>query len=138
MTHSRKERLLAHAAQRARDYPEYLGWVLRRYIEHERISAEILAQQLRIGSHDLPRLGLCLRPRAEHFADDIGQISARFNIDPTALATIVRLVESVEALAARKADGAGADTGLLMAARARKRPRPPADGEGVDHGRPGS
>ncbi|HXH13160.1 MAG TPA: hypothetical protein VNP04_25725 [Alphaproteobacteria bacterium] len=138
MTHSRKERLLAHAAQRARDYPEYLGWVLTRYVEQERISAEILAQRLGIGSHDLPRLELCLRPRAEHFADDIGQISAKFNLDPTALATIVRLVESVEALATGNADRAVTDSGWLMAARARKPPRPPADGEGGDHDRSGS
>ena len=100
MTHPRHERLLEYAAHRAESRPEYLGWILTRYSEREHISEAELATRLGITPHDLPHLALCLRPRAEHFADDIRQISTKFHIDATALAGIVRLVESLETLAA--------------------------------------
>ena len=95
MTPSRKERLMAYAAQRACANPEYLGWVLTRYAGLEHITEEALAQRLGLQGRDLPHLALCLRPRAEHFADDVRQIGAKFNIDPATLAAVVRLVESV-------------------------------------------
>src|SRR5262245_29729309 len=93
MTPSRDERLLDYAAQRAKAHPDYLGWVLTRYVERERISEAELASCLGSTPHDLHRLALCLRPRAEHFADDIRQISTKFQIDATALAGVVRRVE---------------------------------------------
>jgi hypothetical protein len=130
--------LLAYAAQRASANPGYFGWVLRRYAELEHLTEEALAQRLGLPGVDLPHLALCLRPRAAHFAADVGQISAKFNLDPAALAAVVRLVEAVEALASGNAAGASADSGLLMAARARKPPRSPADGESGDHDQPGS
>jgi hypothetical protein len=133
MTHPRHERLLEYAAQRAKARPEYLGWILTRYIEREHISEAELATRLGSTHHDLPRLALCLRPRAEHFADDIRQISTKFHIDATALAGIIRLVESLETLAATTPDTLAADAGLLMAARARKRPRQSSDNESHDH-----
>ncbi len=133
MTHPRHERLLDYAAQRAKARPDYLGWVLARYIERERISEAELATRLGSTPHDLPRLALCLRPRAEHFADDIRQISTKFHIDATALAGIVRLVESLETLAATNPDTLTAEAGLLMAARARKQPRQVQDDESRDH-----
>jgi hypothetical protein len=129
---------MAHVAQRASARPEYLGWILTRYATQERLTEEALAQRLGLEGRDLPRLALCLRPRAAHFAIDVRQISAKFNIDPVTLAAIVRLVESTEALAAGDAGGALADAGLLMAARARKPPRPPGDGESGDHDQPRS
>jgi hypothetical protein len=138
MTQSRKERLLAYAAHRAKANPDYLGWVLARYVEQEHITEGDLAQHLGIASHDLPRLALCLRPRADHFAADVRQISAKFNIAPATLATVVGLVESVVALAAKDAGEGSADSGLLMAARPRKQPHPHQDGEGRDHDHPGS
>jgi hypothetical protein len=92
---------------------------------------------LRIVAHDLPHLALCLRPRADHFADDIRQISTKFNIDPSALATVVRLVESLEALAAGNAQETPGSAGLLMAARARKLPVAGQDNESQDHDHPG-
>jgi len=121
MTHPRHERLLAYAAQRAKARPEYLAWVMARYVELERISEVELAQHLGVTLGDLPHLALCLRPRVEHFADDVRQLNSKFNIDPAVLATVVRLVDSAEALAAEDTGAAPTDAGLLMAARARKR-----------------
>ena len=95
MTQPRHERLLDYAAQRAKARPDYLGWVLTRYIESEHSSEADLAVRLGVAPRDVMRLALCLRPRAEHSADDIWQISAKFQLDATALAGIVRLVESL-------------------------------------------
>ena len=126
MTHPHYERLLAYTAQRAKTRPEYLAWVLARYVELERISEDELTHRLEISLVDLPHLALCLRPRADHFAADVRQISAKFNINPTVLATVVRLVDSATALAAEDTRKAPTDAGLLMAARERKR-RPTGD-----------
>jgi hypothetical protein len=79
-----------------------------------------------------------LRPRAEHFADDIRQISTKFHLDATALAGIVRLVESIETLAATHPTMLSAEAGLLMAARARKQPSQRQDNESHDHDPPKS
>ena len=133
MTRPHDERLLAYTAQRARARPEYLAWVLARYTELEHIAEGELAQRLGVAAHDLPRLALCLRPRAEHFAADVMQISAKFGINPAALATVVHLVDSVEVIAARGAGETQTDAGLLMAARVRKH-SPNRDGhEHRDH-----
>jgi hypothetical protein len=136
MIHPRHERLLDYAAHRAKARPDYLGWVLARYLGRERISEAELATRLGSTPHDLPRLALCLRPRAEHFADDIRQISTKFHIDATALAGVVRLVESLETLAATNPSMLSAEAGLLMAARARKQPRQVQDDESHDHDPP--
>jgi hypothetical protein len=138
MTHPHHERLLAYTAQRAKARPEYMAWVLARFIELERVSEEELAQRLGITAQDLPHLALCLRPRDDRFVDGVRQISARFNLNPAALATVVRLVESAEALATRNTGQAPADAGLLMAARARKRQPTDADDERCDHDHPRS
>jgi hypothetical protein len=138
MTRPQHERLLAYTAQRAKARPEYLAWVLARYVEREHLSEGELEQRLGIAAHDLPHLALCLRPRTDHFADDVRQISARFNIDPSVLATIVRLVESLEALAAGNVPEASESAGLLMAARARKLPPAGQDNESQDHDHLGS
>jgi hypothetical protein len=137
MTRPQHERLLAYTAQHAKARPEYLAWVLARYVEREHLSEGELARRLGIAPHDLPHLALCLRPRADHFADDVRQISARFNIDPSALATVVRLVESIAALATGDAQEASWSAGLLMAARARKVPPAGQDNESQDHDHPG-
>jgi uncharacterized membrane protein len=122
MTFSAHDKMLAHAANRARTRPAYLAWIFGRYLQIENMIEDDLAKFLKITTAELPRLGLCLRPRAGHFADDIEQISAKFHVDAGALAIVVRLVESVEAMTAANDQTALPDTGLLMAARARKKP----------------
>jgi hypothetical protein len=121
MTPSAGNKIFAHAARRARSHSAYLGWVLRRYEELEHRSEDDLAQFLGIAALDLQRLSLCLRPRTDHFAEDVRQISEKFHVDATALAGIIRLVESVEAIAAAQEDTVSPESGLLMAARTRKK-----------------
>jgi len=136
MTPQQETQLLAYAANRAKAHPQYLAWVLARYIEREHLSEHELTTSLGISRPALAHLGLCLRPRADHFADDITQISAKFQIDPAALAMIVRLVESLETFPARTRREIAAESGLLMAARARKEPRPQQDNEERPHAQP--
>lgn len=133
MTPQQETQLLAYAASRAQARPEYLAWVLARYVEREHLSEDDLATSLGITHRELVHLGLCLRPRADHFADDIRQVSTKFAIDAAALATIVRLVESVETLAARATGEDATASGLLVAARARRRPRTQQDNEEHPH-----
>ena len=121
MTRAADDMILAHAARRAQSHPQYLAWVLARYGALQHVSAEHLADILGVTPRDWLRLGLCLRPRAAHFAEDIRQMSARFQADPAMLARVVRLVESVEAMSAENAQAATTEGGLLMAARARKK-----------------
>jgi len=138
MTPSQHERLLAYTAERAKTRAEYLAAALSRYAEREKISEEELAHRLGIAASDLPHLALCLRPRADQFIDDVRQISAKFHLDPTALATVIRLVESFEALGVQEPGEELADFGLLMAARARKHPPAHQDDERRNHDHPGS
>jgi len=123
MTPSYEVRVLAYAANRAKAHPSYLGQVFAQYRELEKISERSLVDILGTTSRDLPHLGLCLRPRGDHFAEDIKQISAKFNVDAAALAKIVRLVESVEVMAATDTRAVSTEPGLLMAARTRKKKR---------------
>ena len=123
MTRSYDDRVLAHAAGRAKAHPHYLGWVLARYRELEKLSERELVEALGATSPDVPRLSLCLRPRTDHFAADIEQISIKFNLDAVALAKIVRFVESIEAMTPPETGTVSGEAGLLMAARTRKKPR---------------
>ena len=77
----RDVRMLAYAANRAKAHPHYLGWVLARYSTLENIAESDLAKILGTTSHDLARLSLCLRPRADCFAEDVEHISVTFNLD---------------------------------------------------------
>lgn len=130
MTRSDDARMLAYAAHRAKAHPHYLGWVLARYSQLENITEPELAIILGITSHDLARLSLCLRPRADCFAADVEHISATFNLDAGRLAQLVRFVESIDAMAGPDTSTVAAESGLLMAARARKRSRRRQDREG--------
>ena len=109
------------------------------YAEQEKISEEELAHRLGIATSDLAHLALCLLTFALiKFIDDVRQISAKFHLDPTALATVLRLVESFEALVVKDGGEASNDSGLLMAARARKHPPAHQDDERRNHDHPAS
>jgi hypothetical protein len=133
MTRSHHEQVLAYTAQRAKARPEYMAWVLAQYVEREHISEEELTGRLGIAAHNVPHLALCLRPRPDHFAADVTQISTKLNIDTTVLAGIVRLVESFETFAATSPTRLSTEAGLLIAARARQQASQDQDGEGHDH-----
>ncbi|MBE0448500.1 MAG: hypothetical protein IBX64_10470 [Actinobacteria bacterium] len=116
-------KLLRHAAKRASQRPEYLGWVLARYLSIENISRHDLARRFNIEDSELLRLELCLKPRGESFAEDVEQIASKFGIDAGVLANMIRLVESTAVMTDLKKEEVEVDTGLLMAARARKKNR---------------
>jgi len=114
----RRAELLARAAERASARPEYLGWVLARYMELEALDWPTLAGMLGT-SEPSSRLALCLRPRPEHFAEDVRAIAARLRLDVAALAHIVRFVDARQAMAGRE-PGATPERGALLAARRRR------------------
>ena len=113
--------ILAFAMEQAKTRPDYMAWVLAQYMKIENLTNSDLVTFLRIGMPQLPRLGLCLRPRREHFVTDVEQISSKFRLDSYALARVVRLVDSISTMTKAKTDSE--DSGMLMAARARKNKR---------------
>jgi hypothetical protein len=114
--------LIHRAAARARTRPQYLGWVLARYEELERIREEGLRGRLGVSAEDWPRLQLCLRPRPDSFLRDVTQVAEAFGIDRAALAAVIRRVDAVEIVREREEPGGA---GSLLAARTRKQQRPP-------------
>ena len=54
---------LARAAQRAREYPEFMAYLLAPYQALRGLTDEQLAAELGCTPQDLTRLALCLRPR---------------------------------------------------------------------------
>ncbi|MGH7719590.1 MAG: hypothetical protein ACREON_12205 [Gemmatimonadaceae bacterium] len=124
----RTAKLVTRAAERAATRPEYLGWVLTRYMESEALEWLTVAAMLKT-SEPFARLALCLRPRPERFAGDVNAIGEKFTLDGAALGQIVRFVDALHAMA----DGEHGDTshrGTLLAAR---RKREKDDGSGRSH-----
>jgi hypothetical protein len=119
MSLEKRAALLARMASRAVDRSEYLGWVLARYADSEQKTDEMMASLLRMPAHDLYRIRLCLRPRSQSFADDVGQIARKFGADATFLAQVIRHVEALEGMKDSSKVEKTNDAGLLMAARAR-------------------
>ena len=111
------------AAAQATRRPDYLAWVFAQYADAEGKTAGELAATLGVTGSDLSRLALCLRPRPDHFAADIQAIATRWKTEPAALAQIVRHVEVLHGMTENEPP-AMAEHGLLMAARARKKPAP--------------
>ena len=92
ITHTHE--LLVHAAQRAQDQPASVAWALARVQVREGLSDEALAARLGVATVDLPRLALCLRPRAEHWTEDLAQIAGTFGLAPETLAAVLRAGEA--------------------------------------------
>jgi hypothetical protein len=65
--------------------PAYVAWALARVKAREGLSDEVLAARLGIATVDLPRLALCLRPRLDHWDEDLAQIASRFGLAPEPL-----------------------------------------------------
>ena len=115
--------LLARAARRASERPEYLAWVFGRYAETEQASEQEFCTILRISALDFQRLGLCLRPRHDSFVKDVKQIAARFELNVGELAKILRHVEAMEAMKQDTGEQMIKEVGLMLAARARGKGR---------------
>ena len=91
---TRTQELLTEAARRAREQPAYVAWALARVQAREGLSDAALAARLGIATVDLPRLALCLRPRPEHWAEDLAQIATRFSLAPESLAAVLGVEET--------------------------------------------
>jgi hypothetical protein len=98
-------RYLAGLAHRLEDNPDFMAYVLTAYQAQERLDDSALAEHLGTTLDMLSRLALCRRPEAEAagFADQVRQIAAYIDADPVALASVVRQVDSLQALAKRPA-----------------------------------
>ena len=127
---TRDDQLLRRAAQRTRQRPEYLGWLLVQYGEIEGIDERQLQEHLRVSKDDWPRLHLCLRPRAEQFLQDVTAIANEFSLNRDALAAVVRKVDALHGLQAERSVG---DAGHVLAARSRQQRGEAKDDPGGGH-----
>jgi hypothetical protein len=91
---TRTHELLTYAAQRAQDRPVYIAWALAQVQAREGLSDDVLAARLGIASVGLPRLALRLRPRPDHWDEDLAQIAIRFGVASESLAALLRAVEA--------------------------------------------
>lgn len=107
------EQIAARAAHAAAARPTFLGWVLKRYQELEKLDNPDLAAWLGVETGALSQLALCRLPRPEQFAADIGTITKRCNGDPYRLAAMIRTVQALESFAGLPSEGFG----VLAAAR---------------------
>ncbi len=114
------DQLLHRAAIRARLRPEYVGWILAQFGEHEGMDEGQVQDRIGVSAGDWPRLNLCLRPRAEQFLKDVTSISQEFGINRETFAAMVRKVDAMHRLRESQPSG---DAGHLLAARSRKKKR---------------
>lgn len=121
------EQLLKVAAARAAGEPAFLAWVLAEYQRIESLDDVALTQYLIMSDPNrLTGLRLCLRPRDDHFPQDVDAIAATYGLDVDALTTLIRHVEGMRHMA----DAPAGDAGRLLAARARGPRRRGRPGEG--------
>ncbi len=130
MSLEKNSALLARMAGRTVYRSEYLGWVLARYADSEHKTDEMIRRLLRVPANDLNRIRLCLRPRSQSFAEDIGHIARKFGADAAILAQLIRHVEALEGMKELEQTN---DAGLLMAARSRPQ-KPNAPIQRKNHG----
>jgi hypothetical protein len=110
------------AAQRSEGETWMLGHVFSRYRELEGLTHETLLAELGCSPEVLQWLSLCRRPEGERFAEHVLTIAKRFGVDPRRLATVIRHVEVMDALAPQQDGGGAARRGSLLLA-ARDRPK---------------
>jgi hypothetical protein len=110
--------LLRRAAERAGQHPFYLSSSLLAYARAERLDDAGLAASLGCDLDTLPLLLLCRRPSGGGavFRDDVEAIAARFGIDASRLAALIRAADALVSLRDATTDRTG---GLLAAARDR-------------------
>ncbi len=103
-------------AARLEDDPSMMAWVLAQYREAEDMDDRLMALTLGIEEDQLPHLALCKRPREDLFRTDIESIAEHIGMQPTPLAEVVRLVNSLVEFGQLPAGRRGA---MLAAARDR-------------------
>ena len=126
MEFSSDPQLLAAAARRAALRPEFLASVFAKFAKSENKTESEMVTMLGATEETYAAAGLCLRPRAESYAEDLKHIAAQWKLDLGRLSHVVR---HVEVLVGMEPEGSTAfvdDQGLLMAARVRpSRKNPP-------------
>lgn len=140
MSDQREDRLLRHAARRARDRDGFVAAALHTYQSLHGLGDDELAAFLGCAPELLPRLALCRRPDPDplRFRAEVEAIAAYTGADSLRLAQVLR-----EAAAAR-AFRAAPDQGMLLAARDRISEEPsqyraedaPETGGGAEPGQP--
>lgn len=115
--------LLAKAAERLRHVPGFMAFELERYRKLTEVEPAV---DFDLPEPSLVTLGLCRRPRPDHFMSDVAAIAEKTGADITAVARFLRASDAVSVLASREeivpgsADGA---RGLMAAARDRAEER---------------
>jgi hypothetical protein len=106
---------LGRAVRHSHGEPRMLGHVLARYRQLEGCSEETLAGELGCTLEALQWLSLCLRPEEAAFKEQTSAIAERFSVDLGVLVQLLRRVEVLDSLSARR-DSTGT-RGMRMAAR---------------------
>lgn len=109
--------LLARTAERLQRVPGFIAFELRRYRELTQVDP---ADDFYLPQGTLVTLGLCRRPRPDHYAADTKAIADKVGLSPTVIANLLRATETVTALASRTeiSDAQASNVvGLVAAAR---------------------
>lgn len=90
---------LERFAQRLRQQPAFMAYVLQRIMTYEHMDEERLARQLGVDALGLTRLALCKRPRPdpEHFNADVQAIADYTGANMTELLRLLRTMDTLEA-----------------------------------------
>lgn len=107
--------LLARTAERLRRVPGFIAFELERYHELTQVDA---ADDFGFPQGSVVTLGLCRRPRRDHYAADVAAIAERVGATTSAVANFLRAADAVSALASRTqlSQGGEMNDGSLMAA----------------------
>ena len=76
-------------ARQLRQHPAFMAHALQQVMTAEQIDETTLARQLGLTPRRLTRLALCLRPRPDHFDDDVQAIADYTGADPDALRRVL-------------------------------------------------
>ena len=115
--------LLARTVERLRHVPGFMAFELDRYRRLTKVDAAV--------DFDLPELslvtlGLCRRPRPDHFMSDVTAIADKTGTPVIAVASFLRASDAVSVLASRReivSGSADSASGLMAAARDRAEER---------------
>jgi IrrE N-terminal-like domain len=115
--------LLAKAAERLRHIPGFMAFELDRY---RNLTKADPAADFGLPELSLATLGLCRRPRPDHFVSDVAAIADRAGARMAAVASFLRASDAVSVLGSREeiaSGSAGGTRGLMAAARDRTEER---------------
>lgn len=110
--------LLARTSDRLRKVPGFIAFELDRY---QRLTGIDPGTDFDLSEASLVTLGLCRRPRPDHYMADLAAIGVKTGVPSGTVANLLRASDAVTALATRGKEASGhanrGNTGLLAAAR---------------------